>query len=132
MILQVERRSTWSPLPSDNRIFLRKNRLVSVRLEVMENPRIIFEMFPFLTGCLKAIAGPLQCLGRTSPLGKRTDAGAWAIFLRFTHIPLSQTFMAVSENRGTPISSYKPSILGYHYFWKHPSKMQKLTCFLLW
>ena len=35
--------------------------------------------------------------------------------------------MAVSENRGTPKSSiltgffhYKPSILVYHYFWKHP------------
>ena len=36
--------------------------------------------------------------------------------------------MGVSENRGTPNSSllmglfhYKPSILGYHYFWKHPN-----------
>ncbi len=35
--------------------------------------------------------------------------------------------MGVSKNRGTPKSShfnrifhYKPSILGYHYFWKHP------------
>ena len=35
-------------------------------------------------------------------------------------------YMGVSENRGTPKSShfdrvfhYKPSILGYHYFWKH-------------
>ena len=35
--------------------------------------------------------------------------------------------MDVSENSGTPKSSiligvfqYKPSILGYHYFWKHP------------
>ena len=37
------------------------------------------------------------------------------------------TCMDVSENRGTPKSSisnrvfhYKPSILGYPYFWKHP------------
>ena len=38
-------------------------------------------------------------------------------------------FMGVSENSGTPKSSiligfsiinYKPSILGYPYFWKHP------------
>ena len=35
--------------------------------------------------------------------------------------------MGVSKNNGTPKSShfnrvfhYKPSILGYHYFWKHP------------
>ena len=35
--------------------------------------------------------------------------------------------MGVSKNRGTPKSSiligffhHKPSILGYHYFWKHP------------
>ena len=34
--------------------------------------------------------------------------------------------MDVSENSGTPKSSiliivhYKPSFLGYHYFWKHP------------
>ena len=35
--------------------------------------------------------------------------------------------MDVSKNRGTPKSShfnrvfhYKPSILGYPYFWKHP------------
>ena len=38
--------------------------------------------------------------------------------------------MAVSENRGTPKSSiltgffhYKPSILVYHYFWKHPHEV---------
>ena len=38
--------------------------------------------------------------------------------------------MDVSENSGTPKSSilynmvfhYKPSILGYHYFWKHPNR----------
>ncbi len=35
--------------------------------------------------------------------------------------------MGISKNRGTPKSSifnrvfhYKPSILGYPYFWKHP------------
>ena len=35
-------------------------------------------------------------------------------------------YMDVSENRGTPqiihfnrVFHYKPSILGYHYFWKH-------------
>ena len=41
----------------------------------------------------------------------------------------NQSSMGVSKNRGTPKSSkiinfnrvfhYKPSILGYHYFWKH-------------
>ena len=38
-----------------------------------------------------------------------------------------QSYLDVSENSGTPKSSifnrvfhYKPSILGYHYFWKHP------------
>ena len=40
--------------------------------------------------------------------------------------------MGVSKNSGTPNSShfnrvfhykiYKPSILGYHYFWKHPNR----------
>ena len=36
-------------------------------------------------------------------------------------------YMDASENNGTPKSPiligvfhYKPSILGYHYFWKHP------------
>ena len=40
---------------------------------------------------------------------------------------LLDLYMGVSENSGTPKSSiligvfrYKPSILGYHYFWKHP------------
>ena len=40
----------------------------------------------------------------------------------------SNIYMDVSENRGTPKSSIligfsikKPSILGYPYFWKHPS-----------
>ena len=39
----------------------------------------------------------------------------------------TQLYMGVSKNRGTPKSSiligfflYKPSILGYLYFWKHP------------
>ncbi len=46
--------------------------------------------------------------------------------------------MGVSQNRGTPKSSilinrgfqYKPSILGYPYFWKHPY-LQKSTPFLI-
>ena len=44
--------------------------------------------------------------------------------------------MDVSENSGTPKSSiligfsinYKPSILGYPYFWKHPFWKRSLTC----
>ena len=42
-------------------------------------------------------------------------------------ILLARKNMGVSKNRGTPKSSiligffhYKPSIMGYHYFWKHP------------
>ena len=45
------------------------------------------------------------------------------------------THMDVSQNRGTPKSSilirfsnYKPSILGYPYFWKHP----EMNVYLLW
>ena len=37
------------------------------------------------------------------------------------------SYVCVSKNRGTPqiihfnrVFHYKPSILGYHYFWKHP------------
>ena len=44
--------------------------------------------------------------------------------------------MDVSENNGTPKSSilkgifhYKPSILGYHYFWKHPYGCPYDLCF---
>ena len=40
-------------------------------------------------------------------------------------------YMGVSKNRGTPqiircsrVFHYKPSILGYHHFWKHPYKHQ--------
>ena len=43
--------------------------------------------------------------------------------------------MDVSENSGTPKSSifnrvfhYKPSILGHHYFWKHPYIARGLCC----
>ena len=46
--------------------------------------------------------------------------------------------MDVSENGGTPKSSnfnrvfhYKPSILGYPYFWKHPDLFFKLLNILL-
>ena len=41
----------------------------------------------------------------------------------------------VSENSGTPqiihferVFHYKPSILGYHYFWKHPICEKKTRC----
>ena len=47
---------------------------------------------------------------------------------------VNKFFMDVSENSGTPqiihfnrVFHYKPSILGYHYFWKHP--YDKLTDF---
>ncbi len=43
------------------------------------------------------------------------------------HVWYIYLHLGVSKNRGTPKSShfsrvfhYKPSILGYHYFWKHP------------
>ena len=47
--------------------------------------------------------------------------------LSTTSVPISYC-MGVSENSGTPqkiihlnrVFHYKPSILGYHYFWKHP------------
>ena len=49
-----------------------------------------------------------------------TDQSRWA------KLPRGQ-YLGVSENNGTPKSShfnrifhYKPSILGYPYFWKHP------------
>ena len=52
-----------------------------------------------------------------SELGMFHPIAVWRIFLH----------MGVSKNRGTPKSShfnrrfhYKPSILGYPYFWKHP------------
>ena len=45
-----------------------------------------------------------------------------------------RTYMDVSENSGTPqiihfsrVFHYKPSILGYPYFWKHPYHFQQLT-----
>ena len=45
--------------------------------------------------------------------------------------------MGVSKNNGTPKSSilmgfvhYKPSILGYPYFWKHPYVNMQLSVFL--
>ena len=57
---------------------------------------------------------------------------AWILFLFSSIVLLSFSHMGVSKNRGTPKSShfnkvfhYKPSILGYHYFWKHP------YCFLM-
>ena len=43
-------------------------------------------------------------------------------------LPKRNDQMGISKNNGTPKSShfnrvfqYKPSILGYHYFWKHPN-----------
>ena len=41
--------------------------------------------------------------------------------------------MGVSKNRGTPKSSvlksgfplFSPSVLGYHYLWKHPDEPEK-------
>ena len=43
------------------------------------------------------------------------------------NVGIWENYMGVSKNRGTPKSSnligfshYKPSILGYQYFWKHP------------
>ena len=44
-----------------------------------------------------------------------------------TTVVTSRQYMGVSKNNGTPqiihfnrVFHYKPSILGYHYFWKHP------------
>ena len=49
---------------------------------------------------------------------------------RCEDVNVKQRYMGVSKNRGTSKSSilnhfnrvfpFKPSILGYHYFWKHP------------
>ena len=48
-------------------------------------------------------------------------------------------YMDVSENSGTPKSSifnrvfhYKPSILGHHYFWKHPYSHREGQNIPLW
>ena len=67
------------------------------------------------------------------PLTGPNKCTAWYVlcgFLGFffTHkYPPYRPYMDVSENSGTPKSShsnsvfhYKPSILGYPYFWKHP------------
>ena len=49
------------------------------------------------------------------------------IHMDLLHLKIWHVHMGVSKNRGTPKSSiligvfhYKPSILGYPYFWKHP------------
>ena len=63
---------------------------------------------------------PFACSPRCQPHTSKS-ATVLSIILMFNG------YMGVSKNRGTPKSShfnrvfhYKPSILGYHYFWKHP------------
>ena len=91
--------------------------------------------------------------GFNSTISAVEKAGAWEYALHFFHemfaaelqqdvslfnfLLLFQS-LDVSENRGTPKSShlnrvfhYKPSILGYPYFWKHPSVSLENMLFLL-
>ena len=53
-----------------------------------------------------------------------------AVFINALFFPKD---MDVSKNRGAPqiihfnrVFHYKPSILGYHYFWKHPYQNSKI------
>ena len=45
---------------------------------------------------------------------------------------LRRMYLGVSKNRGARVFHYKPSILGYPYFWKHPFgislKQKKSPC----
>ena len=66
----------------------------------------------------------------TRDLFLKHQAGTISLTCRESRLPKTlqvRKYMGVSKNRGTPKSSiligifhYKPSILGYHYFWKHP------------
>ena len=72
------------------------------------------------------------CLPITpNPAPRNFTPGAWREYTSLIEIQIhrkwGQLYMGVSKNRGTPKSShcnrvfhYKPSILGYHYCWKHP------------
>ena len=65
----------------------------------------------------------------------------WVTGVRwYKHTPIGSFYdifasMDVSENNGTPqiirfnkVFHYKPSILGYHYFWKH---LHVVDCFMV-
>ena len=53
--------------------------------------------------------------------------------------PKKHSLLGVSKNRGTPkiihvyrVFHYKPSILGYHYFWIHPCRTICAICLFLY
>ena len=69
------------------------------------------------------------------------DHRSYIGFVFFSHALPSHQKMDVSENSGTPKSSilnhfnrvvhYKPSILGYPYFWKHPNDLRRRSFVML-
>ena len=78
---------------------------------------------------IKAITSNAQCISQTSARGildiDSNDRGIQRYYFRTGRIQLSNRY-CISKNRGTPKSStligfslinYKPSILGYPYFW---------------
>ena len=107
-----------------------------IRLEVPATDRTLVEPpkkwgASTRRGCKKAIA--------TKPGGDGEGSGSRqrgcsrvrcfdAAFGSFLGLECAQLYVDVSENRGISpqiihfnmVFHYKPSILGYHYFWKHP------------
>ena len=66
-----------------------------------------------------------------APTFRVNESGTWRFRLKFIGCRcwVKCAYMGVSKNRGTPkiihfnrVFHYKPSILGYHYFRKHPYK----------
>ena len=98
--------------------------------------------------CLKKICHPRLAISKTLERAKRPadeDGRQEQVVLRYYYdirmLQITYSFsrrkpvhMGVSKNSGTPRSSiligffhYKPSILGYPYFWKHPYVQYILT-----
>ena len=75
----------------------------------------------------------IQTAHNNTPHGRMEDSqrnpAPFRIDLTLGHVTTTSTDVGVSKNNGTPKSSiligfsiinYKPSILEYPYFWKHP------------
>ena len=75
------------------------------------------------SGCVPGLPWELVHHGQGGESSSIADRGV----LRFHHLHMWIVYKDVSDNSGTPqiihlnrVFYYKPSILGYHYFWKHP------------